>query len=300
MKEICCACGKKIRFSVLLGDTGERLTDGYVCYDCCKAAGYGKGFFSSMGLALTTKADFMNKYNSMVKAPIKEKSVDFSQMTEEQLEEEIKKYIVLESGLNLENGEICYFSTECCSVKYKNVVVGSSKTFTHVGDGRKGTYLGAGVSQKTNNRQTVSEQYPGNFYVTNKKIACNAIKLSFEIPLAKITAMTTYSDGVTIMSGGKSFNVTFSNVERFKNLLNLNNEIEKRKKENGSTVESPQSSISSTGNSASVVSELEIPKLIREYKTLLEEGIISEEEFQMKKAVLLAGDSSNAEQKIGS
>lgn len=111
MKDVCCACGKSVRFSMLLGDTGQRLMDGYVCYDCVKLAGYGKGFFSAMGLAATSKSEFLNKYNSspkvIKKAEAEAKKAqqvatakmntfnnDLSKMTYEQLQNEMQKYIV--------------------------------------------------------------------------------------------------------------------------------------------------------------------------------------------------------------
>lgn len=59
---------------------------------------------------------------------------------------------------------------------------------------------------------------------------CNALKYSFEIPLTNITSLTTYSDGLTVMSKGVSYNVSFEGISRFKNLVNLNNEIEERRK----------------------------------------------------------------------
>ena len=45
MKTVCCACGKVIRMSAILGNEGHELQGkAYACYDCCKKVGYGKGF----------------------------------------------------------------------------------------------------------------------------------------------------------------------------------------------------------------------------------------------------------------
>lgn len=299
MKENCCVCGKPVRMSVLLGDTGQRLSDGVACYDCCKIAGYGKGVLGAIGLALVTKAEFTQRYYSSPKAKQKEKQsssrsfdafqnradiIDYSKLSFEQLQEELGKFVV-NSGINLKSGEICYFATDCCSVKYKDVVVGTSRTSTHFGSGKKGLYLGSGLSQQTNNRQIVSEKYPGDFYVTNKRMICTAVKLSFEIPLTSITTMTTYSDGLTVMASGKTYNVVFSDIDRFKKMIQINNEIEKRRSEDSLGTRSVASN-----TAIAAVNEADIPKLIREYKKLFDEGIISEAEFNQKKEQLLSGN----------
>lgn len=246
MKKQCFTCGKELDtvkdFWVLVALVGNR----YICKSCAREIGI-NNFWNAV-FCTNTKA--LKKYVTLhpedqfrldqqleLLKHCKEKIRDtfaaftktYSLMSFGRLEREIKKYIVPNPGLNLYPEEICYFSSNCCSVKFKHVVVGSTRTSVHVGGGKKGMYLGSGTSQQVNNRQIVAENYPGNLYLTNCRIVCNAVQLSFEIPLNKITTMSFYKDGLSVMAGGKTYNVTLSNVNRLKMIITLSNEYEKRK-----------------------------------------------------------------------
>lgn len=61
MRHKCCVCGESIRFSVLMGDQGQRLLDGYVCYSCSEKAGYSKDIADEMELALIRADEFRRK-----------------------------------------------------------------------------------------------------------------------------------------------------------------------------------------------------------------------------------------------
>lgn len=246
MKKQCITCGKesdnKKDFFELSGQTGATT----ICRIC--AAEIGINNFFSAGFCSNTKAlkkyvelhpeaqfrldhqtELLNQYKNELRGGFAELTKNYSQMSNEHLKEALRKYIVTNAGLNLQNGEVCYFCSECYSIKYKDVVVGTTRTSIHVGRSRKGKYLGTGMSQQLNNRQIVAEKYPGTFYLTNQRMVCNAVKLSFEIPLKKITTMTCYQDGLSIMSSGKTYNVELKNIERLKTIIELSNEYEKRK-----------------------------------------------------------------------
>lgn len=290
MKQQCCTCGKTIRFSALLGNEGLRLSDGYACFSCCKKAGYGKGLIASMKLVLISQEEFILKYNSALSSKKSKFSrfedkpveIDYSNFSDSLLESEIKKYIVVNPGIMLDTDEVCYFCVPCHSIRFKNVVVGTNTTSAHIGGSKKGIYLGNGYSSKVNDRKNVAEKYQGHFFLTNKRMICNALKYSFEIPLTNITSLTTYSDGLTVMSKGVSYNVSFEGISRFKNLVNLNNEIEERRKK----IEKERKVINNNHHNLKFEKN-NIPDLIREYKKLMDDGIITQEEFDAKKKELL-------------
>ena len=67
MRTLCCACRKPIKMSILTGNEGHELQGkAYACFDCCKLVGFGKGFMGSMGVALMTREEFVQKYEVAV------------------------------------------------------------------------------------------------------------------------------------------------------------------------------------------------------------------------------------------
>ena len=238
MKIQCLTCDKssdtKRDFYELSGVTGNT----YICKSCAHEIGI-KNFFVA-GLCSNTKAlkkyvklhpdaqyrleqqlGLISQYKTELKTGFAELTKNYSQMTTEQLESALKKHIVPNPGLILQVGETCYFTSSCRSIKYKDVVVGSTRTSTHFGGSRKGIYLGTGTSQQINNRQIVTEEYPGTFFLTNKRMVCNSLKLSFEIPLEKITAITCYADGLSVMSNGKNIQCFYAECQPFKRSVKL-------------------------------------------------------------------------------
>lgn len=63
MRHKCCVCGKSIRFSAFLGNQGQKLSNGYVCNDCCKKVGCDKAVFETMGLSMLSVDEFKSKFN---------------------------------------------------------------------------------------------------------------------------------------------------------------------------------------------------------------------------------------------
>lgn len=330
MKTLCCACGKTIRMSMLLGQEGHELQGkAYACYDCCKRIGYGKGVIGAMGLALYTREQFVAEYRAAIerenlskqeqleaKRRIQESrqakintvknlidgfsfktekvsnadtetKYDESNLVENLSDEDLivrmNQFVVDDPGLILSDGEKCFYQGICYSVRLKNVVTGTSGNSVHIGGKNSlGIYLGSGTSQRNYERSTVAEKYPGDFYITNKRMVCNALKLAFEVELNKITSLATYSDALVITVKDKTYIVGTEEIDIIKELLAVNNEGMKRGLGKMGSVSQNEGV-----TSPEEMGEDEIIQILRKYKALYDEGIITEEEFLNKKKQLL-------------
>lgn len=295
MKKFCCICSKKV--STIMSPNGHELQGrAYACYDCCSVIGIGSGLKGTLKTATMTREQFVAEYKAAI---AKQESLRYrpkvdksnpSEMSTKTLLNKLKEYYIENPSLPLKPGEMCYYEGSCHSAKLKNVVTGSTGSSVRFGGYNNSVYMGSGMSSRTYNRETVSERYPGVFYITNQRMVCSAPKLAFEIKLTSITSMVTYEDAIVITCKDKSYIVETADVEYIKTFLNLNNEYETRKLNNEyETRKAKKNPVNEVENEVvnEVVNEVDAPKILREYKALLDDGIITEEEFQKKKNQLL-------------
>lgn len=232
------------------------------------------------------KMDCSNFTTERLIDAVKNKIASIDKLSDEELIKRMDSFIVENPGIILLADEKCFYQGSCYSVRLKNVVTGTSRNSIHIGGkGAFGMYMGSGISQSSNDRNTVAEKYPGSFYITNKRMICTAPKLAFEIKLTNITSLTTYSDGINITVKDKSYIIEIKDIETIKEILKVNNEGMKRGLFD-SVKDEERDGIKINKDNRKNYEEKSI-HLIREYKKLLDEGIITNEEFEAKKKKLL-------------
>ena len=176
-------------------------------------------------------------------------------------------------SISLEENEMCYYIGEASAMHQKNIVTG------HINRGTGGSVriakglsvrVGGGASQTI--RENVNEYYEGKLYITNYRIILLAPKYGFDLPVAKITQLIYMNDGLQIYSEAKSYSVSTNDVFKIREIiefLNGQNAFKERKKQS---------------TQKSKVSEADE---IMKFKKLLDDGVITQEEFDAKKKQIL-------------
>lgn len=205
-------------------------------------------------------------------------------MTLEEATKYLEKTMVTNPGINLESGENCFLAEEATAVISKNQNIGT----THNSAGGGIYYRGISLHENSGTRKivrgTVTDKYPGHLYLTSKRVLMVAYKGGFDIPWTKLVGFEAYSDGLMLTSGGKSYLVETNSVKKIKKFVEANNVyVQSQQKPN--EVSSASKAAKPSSLTTDDVSEL------RKYKELLDEGIITQEEFDDKKKAVLQGNT---------
>lgn len=204
-------------------------------------------------------------------------------MTLEEATKYLEKTMVANPGVNLEPGENCFFAEEATAVISKNQNIGT--TYNSAGGGIY--YRGISFHDNSGTRKivrgTVTDKYPGHLYLTSKRVLMVAYKGGFDIPWTKLVGFEAYSDGLMLTSGGKSYLVETNSVKKIKKFVEANNVyVQSQQKSDEVNTSKAAKPLTLTTDD---VSEL------RKYKELLDEGIITKEEFEDKKKAVLQGNA---------
>ena len=204
-----------------------------------------------------------------------------SQMTPDEAKKFLEKNVVPSPGINLQGDEVCYYAEEASAIVAKNQNIGT--TYNSFGTGLYKRGVGVHSSQGVRNivRGTVTDQYPGHLYLTSQRIVLVTYKAGFDIALMKLTGLDFLSDGLMVTSAGKSYLVAVKNTKKLKQIIEASNLILT------SSEEIPPSSNPNTHTEKDSIS------LLKEYKELLDQGIITQEEFDAKKESLLQPAPNN-------
>lgn len=193
--------------------------------------------------------------------------------------EKLQRLVVSNPHISLATNEECYYQQEATAYKEKNVVTGRKSGGSGVSFRvAKGVYVRTGGGNSQVIRENVGEYFDGMLYITNLRMVLLTPKYGFDIPFSKITRIENHPDGFQIYSGAKCYLVLTIDVSTILAILNLIKIDRERKLPSKENVRNTKAQTSST--------DLDVNKL-RELKTLFDEGVITEEEFNAKKKRIL-------------
>ncbi len=189
--------------------------------------------------------------------------------------DKINNLVVYNPSISLVQDETCYYRGDASAVHQKNVVTG------HINRGTGGSIriakgmsvrVGGGTSQAI--RENINEYYKGTLYITNYRIILLAPKYGFDLFVSKITQLNYKPDGIQIYCGAKCYSAYTHDVSKIREIIELLNDQKVFKDEKHKSTDKNNLSKKTTTE-------------LRELKSLLDDGVITQEEFDAKKKQLL-------------
>ncbi len=189
--------------------------------------------------------------------------------------EKLSNLVVNNPSISLVQDETCYYLGDASAVHQKNIVTG------HINRGTGGSIriakgvsvrVGGGTSQTI--RENVNEYYEGKLYITNYRIILLAPKYGFDLFVSKITQLIYKNDGIQIYCGAKCYSVFTRDVLTIREIIEFLNDQKVFKDEKYKTINKNNLNNQATHE-------------LRELKSLLDDGVITQEEFDAKKKQIL-------------
>lgn len=194
-------------------------------------------------------------------------------------EEKLQRLIIEEPHISLNEGEVCYYCNTASAIHQKNVVTGRTSGGAGVSFRvAKGVSIRTGGGNSQVIRENVNEYFEGTLYITNIRIILLAPKYGFDLYISKITQLLYKDFGLEIFSGSKCYQVLTDDRDNIQELVELMNNQRVFKDEKWLKKQHQNPVNSTTPN---------IKKELSDLKWLLDEGIITQEEFDAKKKLLL-------------
>jgi hypothetical protein len=194
-------------------------------------------------------------------------------------EEKLQRLIVESPQISLNEGEVCYYCNTASAIHQKNVVTGRTSGGAGVSFRvAKGVSIRTGGGNSQVIRENVNEYFEGTLYITNIRIILLAPKYGFDLYISKITQLLYKDFGLEIFSGSKCYQVLTDDRDNIQELVELMNNQRVFKDEKWLKKQHQNPVNSTTPN---------IKKELSDLKWLLDEGIITQEEFDAKKKLLL-------------
>ena len=144
--------------------------------------------------------------------------------------EQLCDLMIANPDINLKKDEVCFYQGKAQSCKKKKVVTG----YKGGGSGvsvrlAKGLSVHTGGNSKQAIRETISEKYPANLYITNQRIILLSEKYGFTVSFPSILQLERHSDGFIVHQASKTNLVLSSDVDKIFHVFSLMNEMQQQK-----------------------------------------------------------------------
>lgn len=158
------------------------------------------------------------------------KTTTFSETTKSEINslpkktprEQLYELIIESPDINLKKGEVCFYQGPAQSCKKKTVVTGYSGGGAGVNlRVAKGISIHSGNNSKKAIRETITEKYPGTFYITNYRLILLAEKYGFNASIPTIIQLKQHSDGFILYQTSKTNIFLTKDVKIISEILNL-------------------------------------------------------------------------------
>lgn len=266
MKKYCICCGEQIP---LLQAIGISNAD-YICKSCFNKYGLAEKYPTRTSYKFIRKKEVLN-YVKAGGAKIYNNLSD---------SEKLDLYIVENPSIPMDRFEICYYEYPAFGLTIarstKRVTQSTGVSVSYI----KGVHKHVGQSVSTPITNEYLKKESGTLFITNKRMILQAGRKSFEIPMIKITNMHGYNDAFEVYTGGKCYRFGTTDPHTIADVITLMNSV--YGKDNRTQAQKDFDDKEKAKKEKSIKS-----KELRELKKLLDDGIITEADFESKKKQLL-------------
>lgn len=140
-------------------------------------------------------------------------------------DEQLTQLIIPNPTISLKKGEVCLYEGEAKAMNARLVTESGDSVgagFTWRISKHFALYSGGGKSKKV--QKTVIDEYPGKFYLTNRRMILLAPKFGFEASLQNVNRLENSPDGFVIYVNAKPHYVGTTDVDQIVNIIRLLNQ----------------------------------------------------------------------------
>ncbi|MDO4869935.1 MAG: SHOCT domain-containing protein [Bacillota bacterium] len=195
--------------------------------------------------------------------------------------EELEKFKVESPNIKLEENEVCYYMGIVHPFKLKQSVARSSRSKGISVKIMNGLWYHTGGSETSPIIQQYCDYSEGTLFITNRRYVLTSPKYGFNLKIPKIINLEIHDNGFELYEGNNCHFINGIGGEDLYRLIQLMNAADRIRVEKEEKLER-------TAKKESPKKDDDKFKEVREYKKLLDEGIISEEEYEIKRKEILS------------